>query len=58
MNEKEDLPIDVDQFEMFEKHRCWFGSSGRCPCGLHRTPERAIGFMPLSSNEERLAIEL
>ena len=39
-------------------HRCSYGSTGRCPCGLHRTPERAVGVVALSSDRERLSIEL
>jgi len=40
------------------KHRCHYGSTGRCPCGFHRTPERAVGIAPLATSREHLAIEL
>lgn len=40
------------------RHRCRPGSSGRCPCGLHRAAERAVHFAPLATADERLALEL
>lgn len=51
-------PEFPSDFATLTKHRCSFGSSGRCPCGLHREPERATYILPESTDLERLSVEL
>jgi hypothetical protein len=54
-----DAPVADHETTDRKPHICEYGSSGRCPCGFHREPERAIYVIPpLATDRERLSFEL